>query len=138
MLISLVSLLNVSMGSHDESFRVSLHTRQIIRRSKLTESIMPPIIMINNFRTLLACIKFLAQCPCPRCLIQKDKIGELGTTADRRRRENYPRQDNNSLWANIQMVRDWLYVKGMNITSVFIKCILGPNSLTATAVRIVY
>ncbi|KAG2339699.1 hypothetical protein BDR05DRAFT_835785, partial [Suillus weaverae] len=44
-------------------------------------------------KTLLACIKFLAKCPCPRCLVPKAKIGELGTRADRRRCERDARKD---------------------------------------------
>ncbi|KAG1878188.1 hypothetical protein F4604DRAFT_1532301, partial [Suillus subluteus] len=68
-----------------------------------------------------SCIKFLSQCPCPHCLIRKDKIRELGTKADRRRRESHQRQDSDSLQGKIRMVCDWLYVKGRNITSIFVK-----------------
>ncbi|KAG2339698.1 hypothetical protein BDR05DRAFT_891420, partial [Suillus weaverae] len=32
----------------------------------------------------------------------------------------------------IKRVRDWLYVKGTNISSVFVKCLLGPDSLIVT------
>ncbi|KIO07970.1 hypothetical protein M404DRAFT_134911, partial [Pisolithus tinctorius Marx 270] len=33
-------------------------------------------------KVLLACLKFLGGCPCPRCLIKKDEISMLGTKAD--------------------------------------------------------
>ncbi|KAG2348745.1 hypothetical protein BDR05DRAFT_980136 [Suillus weaverae] len=84
-------------------------------------------------KTLLACIKFLAKCPCPRCLVPKAKIGELGTRADRRRRERDTHKDSHGLRSTIKRVRDWLYVKGTNISSVFVKRLLGPDSLIATA-----
>ncbi|KAG0691969.1 hypothetical protein DFH29DRAFT_778029, partial [Suillus ampliporus] len=66
-------------------------------------------------------IKFLAQCPCPRCLIPKDKIGGLGSQADRHWREKKMRKDGNIIWTTIRRVREWLYVKGTNITSIFVK-----------------
>ncbi|KAF8547219.1 hypothetical protein OG21DRAFT_1425255, partial [Imleria badia] len=33
-------------------------------------------------KILLACTKFLGRCPCPRCVINKDKIYKLGTKLD--------------------------------------------------------
>ncbi|KAG2060362.1 hypothetical protein BDR06DRAFT_979649 [Suillus hirtellus] len=65
-------------------------------------------------KTLLACIKFLAKYPCPCCLVPKAKIGELGTCADRHCHE----QD------------AWF---GTIISSIFVKHLLGPESLIATA-----
>jgi hypothetical protein len=94
--------------------------------------------LILLFRTLLACIKFLAQCPCPRCLTLKSKIGDLGKKVDRRRRERYVREDSHWLWSTITMVRDWLYRKGVNITSKHVKDNLGPRSLVPTLVSTIY
>ncbi|KAG1838714.1 hypothetical protein DFJ58DRAFT_733659 [Suillus subalutaceus] len=83
-------------------------------------------------KTLLACIKFLAQCPCPRCLTLKSKIGDLGKKVDRYRRERYIHEDSHWLWSTITMVQDWLYRKGVNITSKHVKDNLGPRSLIPT------
>jgi hypothetical protein len=83
-------------------------------------------------RTLLASIKFLSQCPCPRCLTPK--IGSIGTKADRRWRENEIRQDGNGVWSIIKLVRKWLYVQGRNITSVYVKRMLAPQSLVPMVV----
>ncbi|KAG2336702.1 hypothetical protein BDR05DRAFT_896368 [Suillus weaverae] len=80
-------------------------------------------------KTLLASIKFLAHCPCPRCLIPKIKIGGLGNKADRRWREKKMREDGHRIWTVIKQVREWLYVKGTNITSIFVKRMLAPESL---------
>ncbi|KAG2046721.1 hypothetical protein BDR06DRAFT_898681 [Suillus hirtellus] len=83
-------------------------------------------------KTLLASIKFLAQCPCPRCLIPKTKIGGIGTKADQRWCENEIREDGNGLWSIIKRVREWLYVQGKNITSVHVKRMLALQSLVPT------
>ncbi|KAG2740084.1 hypothetical protein P692DRAFT_201872694 [Suillus brevipes Sb2] len=83
-------------------------------------------------KTLLASIKFLAQCPCPRCLMPKTKIGGIGTKADRRWRENEIREDGNGVWSIINRVRKWLYVEGTNIASVYVKRMLTPQSLVPT------
>ncbi|KAG2063384.1 hypothetical protein BDR04DRAFT_1123294 [Suillus decipiens] len=80
-------------------------------------------------KTLLACIKFLAQCPCPRGLTSKSKIGDFWRKADRRRREHCIREDSHWLWSTISMVRGWLYRKGVNITSKRVKDNLGPRLL---------
>jgi hypothetical protein len=94
--------------------------------------------LISKFRTLLACIKFLAQCPCPRCLILKSKVGDLGKKVDRRRRERYIREDSHWLRSTVTMVRDWLYRQGINITSKRVKDNLGPRSLIPTLVSGIY
>lgn len=86
-------------------------------------------------RVLLASIKFLAQCPCPRCYTPKDKIGELGSQADRRQRDRDVWEDNNSIQDKINRVRRWIYEKGTNITSTYVKRMMGPQSLNPTMVR---
>ncbi|KAG1840499.1 hypothetical protein DFJ58DRAFT_718370 [Suillus subalutaceus] len=78
-------------------------------------------------KMLLACIKFLAQCPCPRCLTLKSKIRDLGKKVDRR---------SHWLWLTITIIRDLLYRKGVNITSKRVKDNLGPRSLIPTLTRL--
>lgn len=94
--------------------------------------------LILIFRTLLACIKFLAQCPCPCCLIPKSKIGDLGKKVDRQRWERDIRKDSHWLWSTITMVWEWLYEQGVNITSKCMKDNLGPRSLIPTLVSTIY
>ena len=36
----------------------------------------------GNCRILLTCVKFLRTCPCPHCLVTKDKICKLGMKLD--------------------------------------------------------
>lgn len=46
------------------------------------------------FRVLLAGIKYLGDFPCPRCLVPKSQIPDLGTKNDQKRRERHVRVDN--------------------------------------------
>ncbi|KAI0739460.1 hypothetical protein C8Q80DRAFT_1339217 [Daedaleopsis nitida] len=72
-------------------------------------------------KVLLACIKYLARCHCPRCRINKDHTIGLGTRADIFRR-NKLREDND----------DVIFERGMPLTSVYIDRLLGDLSLTPT------
>ncbi|KAI0747131.1 hypothetical protein C8Q80DRAFT_1220294 [Daedaleopsis nitida] len=82
-------------------------------------------------KVLLACIKYLARCHCPRCRINKDHTVELGTQADIFRR-NKLREDNNDVVYRITLARRWIFERGMPLTSVYIDRLLGDLSLTPT------
>ncbi|KAF7341461.1 GLOBIN domain-containing protein [Mycena venus] len=62
-------------------------------------------------KVLLATIKYFGGCPCPRCFIEKDKIPEMGTKADMRRRQN-TRQDTTWYRFIINLVRRWIFEHG--------------------------
>jgi len=57
----------------------------------------------------MACLKFLATCPCPRCLVLKTKIPRIGTTQDFRDWANNMRVDNELLHHDIDLARKWLW-----------------------------
>ncbi|KAI0750001.1 hypothetical protein C8Q80DRAFT_1353357 [Daedaleopsis nitida] len=82
-------------------------------------------------KVLLACIKYLARCHCPRCRINKDHTIELGTRADIYRR-NKIREDNDDVVYRITLARRWIFEEGMPLTSVYLDRILGDLSLTPT------
>ena len=84
-------------------------------------------------RILLACLKYLAKCPCPRCKINKDKIIEMGTRADDYRR-NCTREDDDDVVWRIALARQFIFERGIPLTSVFVDRLLGPLSLTPTRV----
>lgn len=83
---------------------------------------------------LLTSIKSLGKCPCPRCLIQKDQIDALGTTADRQRR-NKTRKDDAHRWNNIKMVRTWIFEKGYSLVGKAVERVLGMTSSVPVLVR---
>ncbi|KAH9903187.1 hypothetical protein C8Q73DRAFT_742354 [Cubamyces lactineus] len=82
-------------------------------------------------KMLLACLRFFARCPCPRCRINKDKIIEMGTRNDLYRR-NWVRQDDTDTIYRIKITRRWVLEDGLALTSKYIARVLDPLSLTPT------
>ncbi|OJT15888.1 hypothetical protein TRAPUB_1049, partial [Trametes pubescens] len=82
-------------------------------------------------KILQACLKYFAKCPCPRCCINKDKILEMGTRNDLYRR-NRVRVDNDDLHFRIKLTRRWIFEQGVPLTSVYMKRMLDPLSITPT------
>ncbi|KAH9848646.1 hypothetical protein C2E23DRAFT_785618 [Lenzites betulinus] len=82
-------------------------------------------------KILLACLRYFAKCPCPRCRINKDKIIEMGTRNDLYRR-NQSRQDNDDVLYRILMTRRWIFEDGVPLTSAYIARVLDPLSITPT------
>jgi hypothetical protein len=92
------------------------------------------ILFHNSNRVLSACLKYLAKCPCPRCLILKSKIPRLGTVNDMRDRELLERVDDEHLQWDIELVRKKIFVKGMGIGSNALDHILAEKSVVPTQV----
>ena len=92
--------------------------------------------MILNIisRVLLATIRNLGSFPCPRCLIPKEKIPEVGTRNDDQRRETQRRVANNSLISKISTARTWIYNEGYRIKAAAVERLLSPMSLLPTVV----
>lgn len=89
----------------------------------------------RKLRVLLASIKYLAQCPCPRCLVKKDQIGDLGTKFDSQWHDQIW-EDNSNRKGNIEMTRSWIFEKGRGILSAAVERVLSPMSLVPTRVRL--
>ena len=87
----------------------------------------------------MACLKFLATCPCPRCLIPKSQVHQLGTVNDRRNRVRFKRIDDHPTRHTIQSARDKIYLKGISVgNSTLNRDHLGPKSLTPTRVGLIF
>jgi hypothetical protein len=84
-------------------------------------------------RVLLASIRFLARCPCPRCLIEKSQIHELGTTRDQQRRKR-TRIDSHLRQQKVEMARGWIFEKGYGVRNAAVERVLAPESLVPTRV----
>ncbi len=86
-------------------------------------------------RALLASIKSLGKCLCPRCLITKDKVSELGMKRDMARRETWARKDAILRQFTIEMVRKWIYEKGFPVAGDQVEKVLSPVSLMPNRVH---
>lgn len=87
---------------------------------------------------IMACLKYLAQCPCPRCLLLKSKIPRLGTKRDAQERAKLMRVDDECRRKEVELVRKWIYEDGRSLTSAAVERMLGPRSLVPTRVSCSY
>lgn len=110
---------------------------QTTRKSKLFlySTGLPTSILNLISRVLLATIRNLGSFPCPRCLIPKEKIPEVGTRNDDQRRETQRRVADNSLISKIRTARTWIYNEGYRIKAAAVERLLSPTSLVPTVVR---
>ena len=92
---------------------------------------------MSRNRVLCASIKYLSNCPCPRCLTEKSLAGQIGTQADMSRRHKY-RVDSVHRREQVEMARGWIFEKGYLVDGDPVKCALGPESLTPTRVRTLF
>ncbi|KAF9554100.1 hypothetical protein CPC08DRAFT_672520, partial [Agrocybe pediades] len=83
-------------------------------------------------KVLVACMKYLTHCMCPRCTSRKALISQIGSKLDMRRRIKLKRIDNSYHWHDVSLIRSWLFEKGMPITSKKIEKILAPTSTVPT------
>lgn len=85
-------------------------------------------------RILLSSIRNMGNCPCPRCLIPKDRAHLLGTKRDKSQRISIARVDNQCYRAKISSARDLIYIKNRAVDSVPVQRFLKQQSLVPTEV----
>ncbi|KIJ06917.1 hypothetical protein PAXINDRAFT_19881 [Paxillus involutus ATCC 200175] len=83
-------------------------------------------------KVLLTCLKFLGHCPCPRCLVEKDRIDCLGSKSDRHQRNDSIRVDNQQRWNWIEIARQKIFNFGRSVISKAVENLLGARSLVPT------
>ncbi|KAJ7163029.1 hypothetical protein C8R46DRAFT_903252 [Mycena filopes] len=82
-------------------------------------------------KILLATIKYFGGCPCPRCLITKDQISDMGTKNDMGRRKKI-REDTAGYRNIIARVRGWIFDKGALVAGAAVSRCLKPKSWVPT------
>ncbi|KAL5531049.1 hypothetical protein ACEPAG_3925 [Sanghuangporus baumii] len=91
-----------------------------------------PRIMIYSAdypeRMLVATLRNMGAFPCPKCLIRREFIHELGTTRDNQRR-NRRRLDDAHRQDSVSNSRRWIFESGYAVDSGQVKGILGDGSL---------
>ncbi|KII83957.1 hypothetical protein PLICRDRAFT_46731 [Plicaturopsis crispa FD-325 SS-3] len=80
-------------------------------------------------KVLLATIKNLGQCPCPRCLVLKVDIDKMGLTSDMRTRTAKLR---GYFAEKVALAREFVYNRGIAVTGAAVERILKPFSLVPT------
>ncbi|KAI0063164.1 hypothetical protein BV25DRAFT_453896, partial [Artomyces pyxidatus] len=68
-------------------------------------------------KMLMSGLKFYGKCPCPRCLVAKDKINKMGTKPDMYTRTNKIRVDNHRRQDTVERARKLMFDYGLSVGS---------------------
>lgn len=85
-------------------------------------------------RTLLATIRNMGGCPCPRCLIPLSRVHNLGKPKDMKDRRIHPRIDNVFRGVLIDSSRKSIYNFNRPVNSTIVEDSLKPQSYVPTRV----
>ncbi|OCH83665.1 hypothetical protein OBBRIDRAFT_765060 [Obba rivulosa] len=80
-------------------------------------------------KILIACIRFLAQCPCPTCHVEKSNIASMGNKSDMKQRKDHPREDTARVRDKIAIARKWVFECGYALSSKRLGRVLDYASL---------
>ncbi|PBK60412.1 hypothetical protein ARMSODRAFT_898121 [Armillaria solidipes] len=83
-------------------------------------------------KVLIATIRDMGGCPCPRCKIRKEVIRGVGTDADLKFRKENARQDNDEWRQKVDDARKLIYEDGYAVNSAKVEEILKDESLVPT------
>ncbi|KAF9458454.1 hypothetical protein BDZ94DRAFT_1313287 [Collybia nuda] len=84
-------------------------------------------------KILIASIRNLGSCPCPRCEIELSKVHNMGMPLDRKQQITKARYDDASRRAKVSSARDLIYEQGHLVNSAHVERLLKPKSLVPTA-----
>jgi hypothetical protein len=90
-------------------------------------------LVIN--RILLAGIRNLGSCPCPRCCIPLNRAHCLGMARDKSQRVSLSRIDNDDRRFRVATARQLIYETKKRVTGAAIEQLLKKDSLVPTTVR---
>jgi hypothetical protein len=83
---------------------------------------------------MLATIRHLGRCPCPRCLIQLSHVHNMGTARDMKQRETHVRVDDENRRRKVDTAREIIYKKNYAVDSGPVEALLQEQSLVPTSV----
>ncbi|KAF8833975.1 hypothetical protein BDN67DRAFT_863774, partial [Paxillus ammoniavirescens] len=83
-------------------------------------------------KVLIACIRNLGTCLCPRCLIPKDRVHNLGTNRDSQACHVLARMDSAELCDKILNAHKLIYDKNYAVDTAQVEALLKPESLVPT------
>lgn len=89
-------------------------------------------------RILIASIRNLGKCPCPRCLIPLSHVHNLGMARDRAQRVTMARVDDSQRRNLVSAARKFIYEKNLQVNSSAVENLLRGMSLVPTAVRVTH
>lgn len=124
------------MESDADSTPEYLPTLLITQKSVVPCFLVLPVLMNDiAHRILMASIRNLGTCPCPRCHIPLNQVHNLGKPSDMLRRNSWARVDNSARRGDVNSARRLIYQQNYQVNSAAVERILRPNSLVPTVVR---
>ena len=122
------------MESTAVSFHGSTATQQTTQRSIASPSTnyIPQQLLTTVTRVLIANIKNLGKCPCPRCLVQLGEVRDLGKAVDKQRRDDI-RRPTHKLFRIIKKARKAIF-KGFKVSGTRVERLLEGGSRVAVNV----
>jgi hypothetical protein len=133
MLMNMVLSSNVRMASLVEFSLGFLLIQPTIQKSRY--HFLTLLFTLTLFsRILLASIKFLGQCPCPRCLVKKVDVPKMGMKSDLRRRDKLQRVDDHSRRHSVARAWSLIFEKGAPVSGTWVNNLLNDKSLVPTRV----
>ena len=85
-------------------------------------------------RVLIANIRNLGMCPCPRCLIPKSRIDNLGLNNDMQQRQALARVDTEEQQSKVAAARHLIYQEHYVVDTPQVEALLKEESLVPTKV----
>ena len=125
------------MASDVASILVYLHIPLTIARSITIPSHLQGLCNSQkHHRILIACIRNLGRCLCPRCLIPMDCVVKMGMRRDMMQRTTLARLDDNHRRRRVADARRFIYDQEKQINSAGVERLLAEHSLVPTEVRL--
>jgi hypothetical protein len=90
-------------------------------------------LIVSN-RVLIASIRNLGRCPCPRCLIPLSQAKDLGTKSDILQRRSLIRTNTQIRQENVAAARQLIYERNYAVDNVHVNALLKDESLVPTSV----
>jgi hypothetical protein len=125
------------MGLGDAFILEYSRTQRIIQKSDspgiFFHTVMSYLCIICN-RILIAGIRNLGSCPCPRCLIPLTRVHNMGMKLDAKQRVTMARVDNSQRRSVVGSARTLIYEQNLQVNSAAVERLLKDSSLVPTTV----
>ena len=102
----------------------------------MSVSSLQTYLLSCHCRVLIANIRNLGQCPCPRCLIPKIQVQDVATDSDILQRSILARCDTMERREKISAARRLIYEAQYVVDTPQVENLLKPESLVPTVVRV--
>jgi hypothetical protein len=112
----------------------SSHIRVTILKSTISASLLDTWHSFILCRILLASIRNLGACPCPRCMIPLACAHHVGLVRDKVQRSTLIRIDDDRRRHLVAVARRLIYEKSYLVTGAAVEGLLKPESLVPTSV----